>query len=333
MQDLRLAVRWLVPTPLATLVWLAALVGAMRAAGWQDQSPHRISFVGVEQGVALEVLDWGGSGPPMILLAGLGNTAHVFDEFALHFTDRFHVYGMTRRGYGASGRPSDGYDIGTLAHDIRVVCDRLNLQRVILVGHSLAGDEMTKFAATYPETVRALVYLDAAYDRTDMPPEGTGPPQNPNRADLVSIATYRDFVQRTRGMRMPESELRWTVVTDTDGRIVRGAIPSSTPQAILRGLERPDYAHVRAPALALYQPNRTRETFPNYDGLSDGDKLKAEKMVSDGEAFVERSMGQFRREVAQGKVVRLTAGSHYMFVTSEDEVVRLMRDFLIPAIR
>src|SRR5689334_17401772 len=45
------------------------------AAGFViDASPHKASFVTVDKGVKLEVLDWGGSGPPLVLLAGLGNT-------------------------------------------------------------------------------------------------------------------------------------------------------------------------------------------------------------------------------------------------------------------
>jgi hypothetical protein len=36
----------------------------------------------VQEGVRLEVLDWGGSGRPLVLLAGGGDTAHVFDDFA-----------------------------------------------------------------------------------------------------------------------------------------------------------------------------------------------------------------------------------------------------------
>ena len=313
------------------LLIAALIVGAAastaRAQG-PDPSPHRVSFVGVEQGVALEVLDWGGEGEPLVLLAGLGDTAHVFDEFALRFTQRFHVLGITRRGYGASGRPSDGYAIETLAHDVLVVCDRLALARVILVGHSIAGDEMTRFASRYPDRVTALVYLDAAYDRTNMPPEGTGPPQNPTRNDLRSMTAYGDFIARTRGMRLPEADLRWTVVVDADGRLVRGAIPAATPQAIMRGLERPDYAHVQAPALALYQSNRLRDTFPDQDDLSDADRARARTMIDDGEAFVQRSIEQFRREVAHGRVVRLTTGSHYLFLTNEEEVVRLIDEFL-----
>lgn len=73
-------------------------------AGPQDDSPHQASFVEVEPGVSLEVLDWGGQGPNMVLLTGLGDNAHVYDDFANQFTDRFHVYGITRRGFGRSSQ-------------------------------------------------------------------------------------------------------------------------------------------------------------------------------------------------------------------------------------
>src|ERR1700753_3393358 len=75
---------------------------------WQDPSPHKVTFVTVDKDVRLEVLDWGGSGRPLVLLAGGGNTAHVFDDFAPKLTAHYHVYGITRRGFGASGySPTD----------------------------------------------------------------------------------------------------------------------------------------------------------------------------------------------------------------------------------
>src|SRR5258706_13410360 len=73
------------------------------SAPWRDPSPHAVRFVIVENGVQVEALDWGGSGSPVVLLAGGGNTAHLFDEFAPKLTSDHHVYGMTRRGFGASG--------------------------------------------------------------------------------------------------------------------------------------------------------------------------------------------------------------------------------------
>src|SRR5260370_33342206 len=75
---------------------------------WQDPSKHSVQFVTVEDGVRLEVLDWGGSGRPIVLLAGLGFSAHVFDGFAEKLTDSGHVFGITRRGYGGSSRPASG---------------------------------------------------------------------------------------------------------------------------------------------------------------------------------------------------------------------------------
>jgi hypothetical protein len=64
-----------------------------------------IRSIAVAPAVSLEVIDWGGNGPPLIFLAGLGNTAHIFDNFAPKFVPKYHAYGITRRGFGASSSP------------------------------------------------------------------------------------------------------------------------------------------------------------------------------------------------------------------------------------
>ena len=63
------------------------------------QRPPAVQFVEVEPNVKVEVLDWGGTGRPLVLLAGMGNDAHVFDPFASELSSAFHVYGVTRRGF------------------------------------------------------------------------------------------------------------------------------------------------------------------------------------------------------------------------------------------
>ncbi|MBZ5624801.1 MAG: alpha/beta hydrolase [Acidobacteriia bacterium] len=117
----------------------------------------------VDNNVQLEVLDWGGSGRPLVLLAGLGNTAHVFDEFALKLTAANHVYGITRRGFGASSAPASGYAADRMGDDVLAVLDALKLSRPVLVGHSGGGSEMSSIGARHPERVAGLVYLDAGY--------------------------------------------------------------------------------------------------------------------------------------------------------------------------
>ena len=134
-------------------VSVAILVSVERAVAWHDPSPHSIQFVSVEDNVKLEVLDWGGAGRALVLLAGLGNTAHVFDDFAQKLTGHYHVYGITRRGYGASTSPETGYSADRLGDDIVAVLDALKIERPVLVGHSIAGEELSSVAARHSNRV------------------------------------------------------------------------------------------------------------------------------------------------------------------------------------
>ena len=59
---------------------LTASVACAQPASWRDPSPHRAQMVTADEGVQLEVLDWGGSGWPLLLLAGSGVTAHIYGE-------------------------------------------------------------------------------------------------------------------------------------------------------------------------------------------------------------------------------------------------------------
>src|SRR4051794_40528648 len=90
----------------AALAVLLFLLGgrlpAQQPVAWKDPSPHASRLIAVAADVRLEGLDWGGPGRPLLLLAGGGDTAHVFDDFAPKLTRDFHVYGLTRRGFGDS---------------------------------------------------------------------------------------------------------------------------------------------------------------------------------------------------------------------------------------
>src|ERR1035437_4186603 len=116
-----------------------------------------VHFITVDKDVKLEVLDWGGSGRAVVLLAGGGNTAHVFEDFAPKLAASFHVYGITRRGFGASGfsvlKQED-----ELGDDILEVIDSLKLNKPVLVGHSIAGAELSSVALSHPGRIAGLVY-------------------------------------------------------------------------------------------------------------------------------------------------------------------------------
>ncbi|AEU38263.1 alpha/beta hydrolase fold protein [Granulicella mallensis MP5ACTX8] len=121
----------------------------------------RQQFIAVAQDVKLEVLDWGGSGRNVVLLAGGGNTAHVYASLAPKLAMQFHVFGITRRGSGQSSAPSSGYTAKQFGDDVVIVLDALHLTDPVLVGHSIAGEEMSAVSKYHPGRVSALVYLDA----------------------------------------------------------------------------------------------------------------------------------------------------------------------------
>ncbi|HEX4577757.1 MAG TPA: alpha/beta fold hydrolase, partial [Edaphobacter sp.] len=106
-------------------VWITLFL-PLSAAAQTNASTAHVQFVTVDQDVRLEVLDWGGTGRPLVFLTGLGNNAHVYDSFAPKFTANYHVYGITRRGFGASSKPApevSNYTADRLGDDVLAVID------------------------------------------------------------------------------------------------------------------------------------------------------------------------------------------------------------------
>jgi len=155
----------------------------------------------VDKNVRLEVLDWGGSGGPVVLLAGGGHTAHVFDEFAPKLTADYHVYGITRRGFGASSFSASENVVDRLRDDVLAVIDTLKLNRPVLVGHSIAGAELSSVGTLHSDRVAGLVYLEAGYPYAF--DNGKGPtmkefhqirgpqPPTPGDSDLASFSALQ----------------------------------------------------------------------------------------------------------------------------------------------
>jgi pimeloyl-ACP methyl ester carboxylesterase len=182
-----------------------ATSAAPQQSHWTDPAAHATRFVTVADDVRLEVLDWGGAGPPLVLLAGLGDTGHVFDELAPMLAARYRVLAVTRRGHGRSSAPTTGYGFQQLADDVLRVIDTIGVQRPVIVGHSFAGEEMHVLGARNPAPVAGLIYMDAAFDRADGSPDydsvaRTLPPTpRPTPADLASFAALRSFVESKIG--------------------------------------------------------------------------------------------------------------------------------------
>ena len=292
-------------------------------------------------GVRLHYIDYGGHGPPLVLLAGLGGTAQLFRGLAPKLSKQFRVVALTRRGHGRSERPNNGYGIETLVEDIRRFLDALGFERAALAGHSFAGVELPLFAIRYPKRVQATIYLDALHVFLEPTPDPANDPaiaalnMIPVSEDLASTETYLTFLKRSR----PDIAAVWCEairadrledLTVVDNRPVidgHGGVVAMKMRAGLGEHANPAYGDVAAPALALVLGGRTNPfLLPNApEALArDANSYYIETFLR----WVQRRTDLFQEAVPDARVVELDTSNHTIFVAKEDDTVNAMLNFL-----
>jgi pimeloyl-ACP methyl ester carboxylesterase len=285
----------------------------------------------------LEVLDWGGSGTPIILLAGGGNTAHVFDYFAPKLTAHNHVYGITRRGFGASGYSATDRPADQLGDDVMAVIDALNLKRPVLVGHSIAGVELSSVANSHPNRVAGLVYLDAAYSYAFDNGKGAGimemqklqgpQPPPPNETDLASFSSLQKYYERVNGVLFPEAELRAQRESTPDGGVGKQrSLPGAARfMPLLTGTKR--FTAIPVPALVIFANPHSQGIW--VDENTDPSVQTVAKTYSAAlEALTERQEKSVENGVPTAHVITLPSANHYVFLSNEAAVLKDIDAFL-----
>lgn len=323
-------------------IWFAVVASAQEPGVWRDPSRHEVLFIAVDEHVELEVLDWGGRrGRPVVLLAGSGNSAHVFDDFAPKLIDCCHVYGITRRGFGSSSHPATGYDDQRLADDVLRVLDILHLAHPVLAGHSMAGGELTTLGHQHSDRLGGLVYLDALGDPRDWPASDPAytelmkrlpPGPSPCPLDKSSFAALRASLACSSHVILPESDLRNTWVPNDDGSVGRSMTSPSITQAIGDGQKKRDYSNIRVPVLALFEFPRTsldqlRPDEPQPRNAEERDALMVFGAAT--QTFMDRWADNLKRSVPDARLVDLPGAGHYVFLTREAAVLSEMHKFVL----
>jgi pimeloyl-ACP methyl ester carboxylesterase len=322
-------------------VVVAASVGAAEPA---VPAKFSVQFVTVEKDVKLEVVDWGGSGRPLVLLAALGADAHIYTDFAPKLTPRYHVYGITRRGFGASSVPASGYSADRLGDDVLAVIDALKLNRPVLMGHSMAGSELSSVGSRQPEKVAGLIYLEAAYsyafydessgdtlnyliDSIEMRkkleqlvPGGGRPDQKQLVEELLKGVLQlekelRDRQMLLKGMPEPPKEA---------AQEPRPAVPVGI-RGIYGGFQK--YTAIPVPILAIYALPHDLNDLGDGEALAK-DPAAAARAEADDIARSGTQANAFEKGVPSAHVVRIPHASHVIFMSNEADVLREMNAFL-----
>lgn len=320
---------------LLVFAWLLANTSYAQVGGADSAQ-----FVQVEPGVKLEVKDWGGTGRPVVLLAGMGSTLHTYDDFASKLIAKYHVYGITRRGYGASSAPdpmNGNYAADRLGDDALSVMGQMKIHRPVLIGHSFAGEELSSVCSRFPSRIAGLVYLDAGYryafspvhrgdfriDTLELQRELTA------SLDAISPAESRNAIDRLQEM-LPQlqadlTEQKKLLANAPDMSAAdygeqlkeRSTLAGQIENAALDGERR--YTELKCPVLAIF-------ALPHDNGLPPGPKRDAAD-ASDMQRFGPLA-DSFEAGVPSARVIRIAHAKHAIYQSNEAEVVRYTEDFI-----
>jgi pimeloyl-ACP methyl ester carboxylesterase len=276
-------------------------------------------------------VDWGGKGSPVILLAGLGSSARVFDDLGPRLARGHRVLALTRRGYGQSDAAQVDYSNGALVGDVLGVMDGLGLARAAFVGHSLAGGELSTLGARHPDRVERLVYLDAAYDRSPALAltNGVPPPAAPQASDLASIDAYARWREAVLQSRSPavRGDVAETLVTGPGG--VRPRTSMKVMLSILDGdiAAPPQYAAIPAPALAIYASKDVADQVPPTTPAARRQEI-VEYFRRHIRPWMLRSEADFIEQKSCGVALELPHSTHHFFLRSPALTATMLLSYL-----
>ena len=307
-----------------------------------DTTSHKVQFIEVQRGIKLESLDFGGTGRPIVFLAGGGEDAHDWDQFAPKFVPKYHVYAITRRGFGNSDKPEptdENYDGDRLGDDVLAVMTALKLDRPILVGFSAGGEELSSIGSRFPDKVAGLVYLDGGYSYAFYGAK-TGDP-------LLDRAELRRLLRQAEGEEPLSTDLKRKLLAslqqnqqelskslEHDEKAAKQAPsagksaapipprPPMPPQISAMRNNGVKYTKIAVPIRAIYAvPTDLSMIYKDPE-------VRAKEEARDA-VFRNASADAFQAGLPSARVVRIAHARQDVFASNEDQVMMEMSAFIM----
>lgn len=221
--------------------------------------PAREDMVNIGS-LSLHIRDWqpgekSPDKPAFVLLHGLSSNARTWDFVAQRLAAAgYRAVAVDQRGHGLSDHPDDGYDFETITTDLQRLIGTLQLQNFILAGQSWGGNVVLYFGARFPQTARALIFVDGGFinlaergsweevARELRPPDPTGLPRA-TLAERIAAANPRwipDGVAATLHNleTLPDGTMRPRLTLERHMRILR-TLYEQNPATLYPQIEAP----------------------------------------------------------------------------------------------
>jgi pimeloyl-ACP methyl ester carboxylesterase len=115
----------------------------------------------VETAVVAANVAEAGTGPAIVMIHGFGAAIDWWDEIAPALATDHRVIRIDLIGHGGTAAPASGYTIPRQAELVAAVLDRLGVERVTVIGHSMGGEVATALAEKNPARIAAMILIDS----------------------------------------------------------------------------------------------------------------------------------------------------------------------------
>jgi pimeloyl-ACP methyl ester carboxylesterase len=135
-----------------------------------------------------------GTGPAVVLVHGWPVDSRSWEPQLLPLLAAgYRVIAYDRRGFGRSSRPTSGYDFDTLAADLDIVMDELDLRDATLVGFSLGTGEVARYVGSQGTArIKSLVFIES------LAPSFANSVDNPTGVDAAGVADVQEAISTDR---------------------------------------------------------------------------------------------------------------------------------------
>ncbi|MBI4236152.1 MAG: alpha/beta hydrolase [Chloroflexi bacterium] len=260
--------------------------------------------------------DWGGQGPPLVLLHGGRRTGRSWDAVARRLRDSFRVLALDARGHGDSDTPPSGYADQDRVNDLAGVIEGLGLGSLFLMGHSLGGATSALYAARHAEKVRGVILIEPVADgprhwvRVGSFSEDKTPRDRGRRNGWASLEELRQVLQRN-----PMTQA-WTP------EVLEDVLHGETRVHADGRVEMKWHAYA-------YNPEELRKD--TFSLLAEAPRLTMPVLImaSAGNAHLQSDLEPIAGALPRGILVALPGLGHNIYMEAPDVVADYARRFLL----